>query len=465
MLGELAYQAQKYDLSRSWFTVLVEQGDSDEIVARGQTQLTWLDAAQNKTDSSITEIDWSKIEKNDSSLDALLAKAASFETVQKNDEAKSVYQQIIERFSEAKQSSVAKFKLAKIFLAANKSADQQSGIKLLQSLLNDAKAADFRDKVLYELAWVYKQDNQLDEAKRTYECIAEEFPDSEYWADSMFRMAKICFDANQYDEAKKFVDLLQENPGKDDNRQLTFMLKFDIAIAQSDMESAGKIVDNLASNFPESENVAKLHFALGECLFTKNLPTPALSSFKKYLKHPSASGFKVPLGKLRVAQCYGYQDKWEKAAKLSAQALSEHSRFANNYEHYLITGRHYASIAEFDEARNQYERVIKSYHGKNTRSAAMAQWLIGETYFHQKKYTEAIEAYYRVDSLYDYPNWRAASLLQAGKCHERLEQWHHSKRLYQQVVDEHPQTEYANEASQRLEIMNRRTTQDPRNIR
>ena len=40
----------------------------------------------------------------------------------------------------------------------------------------------------------------------------------------------------------------------------------------------------------------------------------------------------------------------------------------------------------------------------------MAQWMIGETYFHQKNYDAAIRAYLELEALYAFPTWQAAAL-------------------------------------------------------
>ena len=46
---------------------------------------------------------------------------------------------------------------------------------------------------------------------------------------------------------------------------------------------------------------------------------------------------------------------------------------------------------------------------------ARAQLMIGETYYHQKDYHEAIRQFLKVDILYDAPPWQAAALLETGK--------------------------------------------------
>ena len=82
----------------------------------------------------------------------------------------------------------------------------------------------------------------------------------------------------------------------------------------------------------------------------------------------------------------------------------------------------------------------------------MAQWMIGESFFHQKQYQEAIRSFLRVDILYPYPQWKAYALLQAGKCYEKLGNWREAIELYARILKEHPQATVTEEASQRLRM-------------
>ena len=79
----------------------------------------------------------------------------------------------------------------------------------------------------------------------------------------------------------------------------------------------------------------------------------------------------------------------------------------------------------------------------------MAQWMIGETFFHQKNYEAALREYLRVEILYDYPDWQAAALLQAGKCQEQLGQWQQAAELYERLIEDFATTSYVDEAERR----------------
>ncbi len=128
---------------------------------------------------------------------------------------------------------------------------------------------------------------------------------------------------------------------------------------------------------------------------------------------------------------------------------------------YLI-GRCLAADAKFAEARGSYEKVIHSTTGGKTETAAMAQWMIGETFMHQKEYAAALREYLKVEILYAYPAWQAAALLQAAKCHEFLDQWAEADRLYSRLLEAYPTTEFKEEATRRLQHVRKQATSTTR---
>ena len=130
--------------------------------------------------------------------------------------------------------------------------------------------------------------------------------------------------------------------------------------------------------------------------------------------------------------------------------------FPQLHEVDYLLGRYYMNRAELDDAREAYQRAIVSATGAKTETAAMAQWMIGETYFMQREFNPAIKAYHRVEVLHSYPQWQAAALLQAGKCHEMLGQWDEATKLYAQILKVYPATRVAEKATLRLRMARQR---------
>jgi TolA-binding protein len=160
---------------------------------------------------------------------------------------------------------------------------------------------------------------------------------------------------------------------------------------------------------------------------------------------------------LRQAQILTHQKKWKQAQELAASIAPRWPEFDQQYEADYVIGRALAARGEFDEARAAYQKVIRSETGGKTETAAMAQWMIGESYFHQKNYETALREYLRLEILYAYPTWQAGALLQAGKCSEQLGQWKQAADLYQRLVKEFPQSDFVEEARKRLTAARERT--------
>ena len=89
------------------------------------------------------------------------------------------------------------------------------------------------------------------------------------------------------------------------------------------------------------------------------------------------------------------------------------------------------------------------------QTAARAQFQIGECLFAQKQFEEAVRALLKVDILYAYPEWSAAALHEAGRCFVEMRDPAAARRHFQQVIDEHAETEWATLARRELDRLDR----------
>ncbi len=153
---------------------------------------------------------------------------------------------------------------------------------------------------------------------------------------------------------------------------------------------------------------------------------------------------------LRRAQVLAQQNQWHEAQAIAGKIATDFPDFEQQYEVDYLLGRCLANQADFEGARKAYNRVIRSPTGAKTETAAMAQWMIGETFFHQKNYEAALREYSRLEILYAYPTWQAGALLQAGKCQQLLGERKDAADLYRRIVKDYPDTTFAEQAKQRL---------------
>ena len=153
---------------------------------------------------------------------------------------------------------------------------------------------------------------------------------------------------------------------------------------------------------------------------------------------------------LRSIQCDAKAENWQEAATLAQTAIKEFPNFSLVHEYQFYIARGLEADGLLNDAIQSYRLVIDSPQGSSSETAAIAQWRIGEIRFHQEDYPAAIQAYHRVDSIFGYPKWRSAALLQAGKCQEHLKNWKHAEKLYRQLLKSFPDNELATDAQGRL---------------
>jgi TolA-binding protein len=118
-------------------------------------------------------------------------------------------------------------------------------------------------------------------------------------------------------------------------------------------------------------------------------------------------------------------------------------------------GQALVGLGQLDAARGKFQAVVDTRSGGEL--AAHAQYLRGETYFHQDRFHDALREFLKVDILHNAPHWQAVSLLEAGKVYERLDQWTDAAETYDRLCAKFPIDSIAAEAKTRLEAAKRRT--------
>jgi len=109
---------------------------------------------------------------------------------------------------------------------------------------------------------------------------------------------------------------------------------------------------------------------------------------------------------------------------------------------------------EFEQARTRYESVLRSPVA-TAPLLGRAQWMIGETYFLQRKFSAAIEAYRKVEGMDPSGPYVAAALIQAGKSFEQLGRTRQAGVCYGTLLSRFADSPHAGEARRRMAALPR----------
>ncbi len=372
-----------------------------------------------------------------------------------------------------------------------------SALEAMPSETNDLQAQKWTSTAtyVYELAWLYHDSGQTESANRTFERINVNHPTSKYWADATIRLAQAHFSQDRLPAA---IDLVQQligapRPGELETEEVrtpagvpalsasfrnserdsatdvmtgaeaeqpivseeilcqALYLRAMIAVAEKDWPGAATWSKRVVDEYPNHRLRWMSQFWNGEALFRQRQFGTAVEQLSEILPRTDAQNEPwVAMTHLRLAQSLGHLDRWEEVLIIAEPAKRRFVDFAQAYELDYLIGRALATEARFPQARAAYKQVIDSPTGKNSETAAMAQWMIGETYFHQEQYALAADAYHRTETLYRFSQWQAAALLQAGKCYEYLGRPQDAISVYRQLLQEHANCTLAEQAAERM---------------
>ncbi|HKD38214.1 MAG TPA: tetratricopeptide repeat protein, partial [Pirellulales bacterium] len=277
------------------------------------------------------------------------------------------------------------------------------------------------------------------------------FPRSQFWNDATFRLADDSFTAKKTERAAKLIDELLAAKLPADLMAHALYLKGELETAAESWDRVAEVMGQLAHDFPDSSLRLPAEYWVAEAAYRQGKFEDAGKRFALIADQAGGRHEKwMAMIPLRRAQVLAQEKKWADAQAMAAGIEQDFPAFSEKYEADYLLGRAAAAQADFDAARRSYTKVIRSSTGGKSETAAMAQWMIGETYFHQENFEGALREYLRVEILYPYPRWQAAAVLQAGKCQEALGRNKEAAELYAKLIKVYRNTEFTDEAAKRL---------------
>jgi TolA-binding protein len=332
-------------------------------------------------------------------------------------------------------------------------AKQSEQAAQLYSRLIREQAADWPqiDAAIYRLAWLMRDADRPAEALQQFTALYQQHRDSSFWPDAAFRLASAALERGDTAQAGKLAEELMAAGPPDEIRAHAIYLQARIARAENDWSGMEELLNQLVADVPDSPLRSTAEFWLAEAAYQQERYDETdrrLGQLVAGIEQLDVSLQPVVL--LRQAQLLAQQKKWPESLQVARRVEDQFPKFPQRAELDYVIGRALVADARFSDARAAFLRAAPRDGTGKTETAAMAQWMIGETYMHQEDYQQALREYLRVEALYAYPQWQAAALLQAAKCYEQLNQPQQAAALYQRIVDQYPNQQVADKAARRL---------------
>ena len=324
-----------------------------------------------------------------------------------------------------------------------------------QALLEKFPKADKLDRRLDEWAQVNYNAGDYKRADEIFRRLIKDVPDSPLVDNARYTLAESDLNAGKLNAAKKvFAELHASKKSDVVVKEISLYRLIGIAVEQEDWNNARKHAKAFRDEFPKSQHRWYASFSEAEARFHQNDHKGArslLNALKKETNDSTAGKSAwFPRVWLLSAESAYRQSDYSNVSKTVTDAKSRFAKWKRAYLFDDVLGRSFQRQAKFKDARAAFGRVITHEKGRRTATAAKCQFLIAETHLMQEDYKAAREAYYRVDSLYAYPEWQAPALYMAGQCEEKLKDFKSAAKAYADLIKRFKTSPYAAKAKPRL---------------
>ena len=292
-------------------------------------------------------------------------------------------------------------------------------------------------------------------AIKTLKTFLAKFPESEMLPDAIVDLARLEYDAKQYDQViERMTGLLGpdlDKPLQQALRDRALYLLGWSCFKTKKMDAGAKAFEAMTKTVAKGatqQMTPSAYFQAGEARMRLKEYAQALEHFSKAVSAAKPPSDIHASSLLRRAECETLMDKWKESQNTAQQ-------FLRTYQKHQLAPRGHFTLGWAMENQKQYSKAIESYRvvtaaGKNNALTARAQFQIGECFFAGNKLDEAVKELVRVESKYSFPEWSAKAILELGRVREAQDMEDEAMARYKEVITRFPKTAAATVAKNLL---------------
>lgn len=457
-IAEVAFARKQFVFASKWFSLGSRIPADSATRCRASMGQIWSLKELGNIESTIAAVDRliQSFPACQQAAEALYLKAVLLERSGAMQQSIPVFEALAKKYPESKYSEQSLLSLANLYRKYNASKLPTLEVPISKQISSaDSKRIDL---LLYELAWILKDSGQLEKSSRCFSELVERFPKHQHGAEALLQIAVNELQANKIETGKRRLLALTQAQASPRVLATANYELGRIAFTEKRFDQAFQHMTAVWQRSPTSSQASAARYWAAEARYQAGKVGEANKLFSALATSGGKDSPNADRVQLRLAQINIKLENWEAAREIAERLVAKTPNQIRAAESHFVIGRAYSGLGLFSKARASFQKVLLDSDLKGSETAAMAQWMIGETYFHQEDYQAAIDAYQRTEILHAYPQWQAAALLQAGKCFERINQIKKAISHYQRLIKSHSDSRYVAEANERLQLLGQVTT-------
>ena len=335
----------------------------------------------------------------------------------------------------------------------------------LKAVLEKYPRSDRADEALCWQGRCEEQDGQdpaarAAKASATYKTFIQRYPKSELLPDVLVDLAKLEFEAKQYDQVIASMtglvgeDLKKPMESPALRERALYLLGWSYnktnkaALSAKVFEEMGKV-----AKAGGGVMTASAAFQAGEARMQMKEYPAALEHFSKAVAAAKAGTDDHASALIRRGECEALTDQWQASQATYAAFIQQYG----SAKHKLLPRAEFG-LGWAMENQKDYARAITAYRQATARGgkdalAARCQFQIGECLFASDKLDQAVKEFILVETTYAIPEWTARAILELGRIREAQDREDEAMDRYKEVIKRFPDTAAAGVAKTRLKAL------------
>ena len=430
-LGEFQYAAAEYQQSAASFEAALKQTKDDSLRGYALYNLAWSRIKLEQFAEAIESFDnlLQQMPQHPIASSALLGRGMSHRQAGQTPAAMRDLQAYLDAAGTAEEQAAnsENIREARFELALAQLADGQTdkGTRTLTELTQQIGDSPLAPKVLYELAWTYKENNDP-QATDVFEKLATDFPRSSYAPEASFHVAEMHYEQKQYADAADQYRICFENSSNPQHAEMAMYKLGWCFYRQEAFAEAATAFRAQIERFTEGAFKTDALFMIGESLYYAQSDRQAVVAYRAALPDVEAadnatSKQLVRLNGARAANRAGEFDAaLEFAEPLARLFAADAKNDPNVLAAVLEMGKAYQGQNQNGKAAEQFKLLQRQFGAV----PAEAGFLLGEIQFADKQLAAAIDTFKLVvfghggqKANADVKSWQARAAYEIARCY------------------------------------------------